>query len=73
MLGVRQGHRKGMGWIMKGKGKVSTISSTFSSGLQSQAKQQCCIDERFEAQQREIKALKALIAQMIAAQSQPLS
>ena len=48
----------------------STSSSTFTSRLQSQAEQQRRIDERFEAQQREIETLKVLIAHMIATQSQ---
>ena len=64
VLGVRRGHCKGMGWIVKGKGKVSYSSSTFLSGSQSQVEQQCRINERFDAQQSEIKAL---IAQMTAA------
>ena len=39
VLGVRPGHCKGVGQIVKGKGKASTSSSIFSSGSQSQAKQ----------------------------------
>ena len=41
--------------------------------MQSQAEQQHYNDERFEAQQRKIEALKALIAYMTAVQSQPPS
>ena len=32
VLGVRRGHRTGVGRIMKGKGKASSSSSTVSSG-----------------------------------------
>ena len=73
VLGVQQGQCKGMGQIVKRKGKASCSSLTFSSRLQSQAEQQRRIDERFDAQQREIEALKTLIAQMTATQSQPSS
>ena len=61
MLGLPQGHCKGMGWNVKGKGKTSTSSLTFSSGSQSQAEQQRHIEEIFEAQQREIETFKVLI------------
>ena len=71
MLGVRRGHCKGLRQIVKGEGKLSSNSSTFSSRSQSQAEQQRRIDKRIEAQQREIKTLTTLIAQMTAAQSQP--
>ena len=49
---------------MKGKGKASTNTAIFSLVSQSQTDHQCRIDERFDVQQREIKTLKALIAQM---------
>ena len=55
---------------MKGKRKASTSSLTFSSRSQSQAAQQRRVDKRFEDQQCEIEALKALIVQMTATQSQ---
>ena len=71
VLRIRRGHCKGVGWIVKENGKVSSYSATLSSRSQSKAKQQRRIDERFEAQQREIEALKSLIAQMSIAQSQP--
>ena len=61
-----------MGLIVKEKGELSSSSSTFSSGSQSQAKLQHYIEERFEAQPREIETLKALIVQITAAQPQPL-
>ena len=65
VLGIRLGHHKVLGQIVKGKKKASTSSSTFSFWSQSQAEQQNRIDERFEAQQCKIEALKALIAQMM--------
>ena len=67
VLGVRRGHYKGTRQIVKGKEKVSSSSSTFSSGLQSQAEQQHRFKERLDTQQREIDTLKALIAQMTTA------
>ena len=71
MFGVQQGHCKGIKRSVKGKDKASSSSLTFSSRLQSQAEQQRRIDERFEAQQCEIEARKALITQMTTTQSQP--
>ena len=35
ILGVRRGHRKGVRWIVKGKRKASSNSSTFSFMSQS--------------------------------------
>ena len=37
VLRVRRRHRKGVGWIVKGKGNASSNSLTFSSRSQSQA------------------------------------
>ena len=71
VLGVRRRYRKGVGRSVKGKWKSSTSSLTFSFGSQSQAEQQRCINERFEAQQRKIETCKVLIAQMTTVLSQP--
>ena len=55
VLGVRLGYPKGVGRIVKGKGKASFSSySTLSSRSQSQAEQQRRFDERLGAQQRVI-------------------
>ena len=62
VLGIQRRHRKGVGQIVKGKGKAFSSSSTILSRSQSQVEQQCCIDERFDVQEREIEALKALMA-----------
>ena len=65
VLGVRRGHRKGLGRIVKGKGKTSSTSYlTLSSRSQSQAaEQQRRFNKRLNAQQHEIDTLKAVIAQ----------
>ena len=55
--------RRGEKNARKRKDKVST-------GSQSQVEQQRRVDEILDAQQREIEALKELIAQMIIAHSQ---
>ena len=64
VLGVRQGHWKGVGHIVNAKGKASTSILTFSLVSLSQAEKQRHIDEKFEAQQHKIETLKGLIAQM---------
>ena len=75
VLGVRQGHRKGIRRIVKGKRNApDTSCSTIASGQkQSQvAEDQCRLAERvdvqqynIEAQHRKINAFKAFITQVL--------
>ena len=59
--------------LLKEKGKRPLAFRHSHMGRNLKAEQYRCINEKFEAQQREIEALKALIIQMTAAQFQPPS
>ena len=74
VLDVRQGHRKSVGRIVKGKEKASVTSySTLSSGSQSQAAEEHRrFGKRLDTQQHKIDTLKVVIAQLTAGRPQPL-
>ena len=63
-----------MGRIVKGKGKAFFTSYlTLSFGSQSQStKEQRCLGQRLDPQQREIDTLKAVIALLSGGKSHPL-
>ena len=70
VLGVRRGHYKGVGWIIKGRRKASdTPSSLATTGLSEQSAQAAeehnLLREQVCVQQRELEALKAFITQTI--------
>ena len=68
---VRQRHHKGVGRIVKGKGKASvSFYLTLSSGSQSQAvEEQRRLGKRLDASQCEIDTFKVVIAQLTVGQS----
>ena len=70
VLGVRQGHRKGVRCIIKGRRKApDTSSSSTVTGLSEQSAQDIeehhLLRKQVYAQQRELKALQAFITQTI--------